>query len=116
VSPILSEDESTMREPLVLCRGCGALRSRHRSEWSPALAEDLAANPGFVFPRGAAFFVHANGLTAEQVASETGAGEHGRRAFDVWVDAGEYGRRLLFGRLRPDEIERAERDAAEAAR
>ncbi len=109
VSPIRGEDESTMGEPLVLCRGCGAIRHRFRDNWSPSLADDLAAEPGFVFPEGSAILVHANALDSRDVD------RNGKKAWNVWVDADGYGRRLLFGRLRPEEVDRAERDSALAA-
>jgi hypothetical protein len=109
VSGVLGDDETAMSEPQVLCMGCGALRFRSRAEWSPSLDECLAADRtiNVSFPDGAGLLLHATNLTEGEVD------DAGRAAFDRWVDVGGYGRRLLYGQLRADEIERAERDAAE---
>jgi hypothetical protein len=102
VSGVYQGNERTASEPEVLCRDCGATRSRHRMNWSPTLVECMV---DCSFPEGATILVHASNLTAEDVDAA------GRVAWEWWVDL-EYGRRLLFGRLREEDIPRAESDAA----
>jgi hypothetical protein len=98
VSGVLGDDETTMSEPQILCVGCGALRFRYRAEWSPSLDECLATDRtiNVSFPDGAGLLLHATNLTEGEVD------DAGRAAFDRWVDVGGYGRRLLYGKLRPD--------------
>jgi hypothetical protein len=106
VSAVYQGAERTASDPQVVCRGCGAMRYRNRTNWSPSVDADMAE---CTFPEGASFLVHASNLTAENVDSA------GRAAWEWWVDL-EYGRRLLFGRLHPEDIARAESDAAANAR
>jgi hypothetical protein len=102
-------------EPRILCCLCGAIRPRKEHNgpsWSISLAEEMSdpllQRDGY--PEGAVLFVHATNLrTAEEI--DRAADE----AFGLWVDL-DYGRRLLYARLRPSDLERAERDAAEYAR
>lgn len=72
------------------------------------MEEDFAAGPRIL--EGVWLLIHALDLSNPTVPAAA------REAFDRWVDVGGYGRRLLFGRLRSEEIGRAEGDAAEHAR
>jgi hypothetical protein len=62
------------------------------------------------FPEGSALIVHSTNLRTDEEVDQAGDA-----AFAKWVDL-EYGRRLLYGRLRQEDLPRAERDAAEYAR
>lgn len=109
VSGIRGENERTMSEPAVVCCRCGALRrpkSWKPDEWSEALGDEP-----FECPNDLAMLVHETNVRAHEDANEAT-----RRAWERWVDVGGYGRRLLFGRLRAEEIGRAESDAAAHAR
>ena len=107
--------EEGIYEPRILCCLCGAIRPRKEHKgpsWSISLVEEmsdpLVQRDGY--PEGAVMFVHATNLrTNEEV--ERAAED----AFDCWVDL-DYGRRLLYARLRPSDLERAERDVAEYVR
>lgn len=104
--------EAGMTSPDVLCCRCGAMRpiaSCNGPRWSAQLAEDMT-DPLCKFPEGSALVVHAMGLRggAELEAAADAASAS-------WADM-DYGRRLLYGRLRSEDLPRAERDAAEYAR
>lgn len=107
--------EDGIYEPRILCCLCGAIRprkERNGPSWSISLAEEMSdpilQRDGF--PEGSVMFVHATNLqTNEEIERAAEA------AFDKWVDL-DYGRRLLYARLRPSDLERAECDAAEYAR
>ena len=107
--------EEGIYDPRILCCLCGAIRPRKEHKgpsWSISLAEEmsdpLVQRDGY--PEGAAMFVHATNLrTNEEV--ERAAED----AFGKWVDL-DYGRRLSYARLRPSDLERAERDAVEYVR
>jgi hypothetical protein len=107
--------EEGMTDPEVLCCKCGAMRSRkdcNGQRWSIPLAEEMS-DPLLVrdgFPEGSAIVVHAANLRNEDEVDR-----EGEKAFAKWVDL-DYGRRLLYGRLREEDMPRAERDAAEHAR
>lgn len=107
--------EEGMTEPEVLCCHCGAMRRRkdcNGRRWSISLAEEMT-DPLFIrdgFPEGSAIVVHATNLRIDAEVER-----EGEKAFDKWVVL-EYGRRLLYGRLREEDLPRAERDAAECAR
>lgn len=107
--------EEGIGNPQILCCACGATRPRkcfNGPSWSQPLAfyesDPLLVRDGW--PEGATIFVHATNLrTDEEVERES------EKAFAKWVDL-DYGRRLLYARLRDEDLPRAERDAAECAR
>lgn len=98
-----------------LCCKCGAMRARrdcNGKSWSTSLAHEMSdpllQRDGF--PEGSALIVHSTNLRTDEEVERAGD-----TAFAKWVDM-EYGRRLLYGRLRQADLPRAERDAAEYAR
>lgn len=104
--------EAGMTGPEVLCCKCGAMRSIKSFDgprWSAQLAEDMT-DPLFVIPEGAALVVHATGMHAGPELEAAGDA-----ASMTWADL-DYGRRLLYGRLREEDLPRAEREAAEYTR
>jgi hypothetical protein len=105
--------EAGMLGPEILCCKCGAMRHRRDGKsWSASLAHEMSdpllQRDGF--PEGSALVVHATNLRTDEEVDQAGDA-----AFAKWVDL-EYGRRLLYGRLRQEDLPRAERDAAEYAR
>lgn len=104
--------EAGMLNPEILCCKCGAMRHRRDGKsWSVSLAHEMS-DPLLVrdgFPEGSALIMHSTNLRTDEVD------QAGDAAFAKWVDL-EYGRRLLYGRLRQEDLPRAERDAAEFAR
>jgi len=107
--------EAGMFGPEILCCKCGAMRARrdcNGKSWSTSLAHEMS-DPLLVrdgFPEGSALIVHSTNLRTDEEVDRAGD-----EAFAKWVDL-EYGRHLLYGRLRQEDLPRAERDAAEYAR
>jgi hypothetical protein len=104
--------EEGATEPQILCCQCGALRYRkswNGPRWSASLAEEVADPTFTVFPEGSAIVVHRSNIRDEEQLEQAGDA-----AFAWWVDL-DYGRRLLYARLRPEDLPRAERDAANFA-
>ena len=111
--PFGKPGEAGMFDPEILCCKCGAMRHRRDGKsWSASLAyemsDPLLQRDGF--PLGSAFVVHATNLQNEEEVDR-----EAEKAFAKWVDL-DYGRRLLYGRLRQEDLPRAELDAAEFTR